>query len=240
MNPEDLRKLINSKTRLIILNSPSNPTGAMMTKEELCEVVSIADKNDIYILSDEIYSRMIFDENDKFFSPGTIDSCRERVIIANGFSKAFAMTGWRVGVCIGPKTVIDKMMLVVQTINSCVPPFIQDGAYAAINNQNDEVKKMMLYYKKNRDLLVAGLNSINGITTTVPKGAIYCFPNITETGMNSSEFTNFLLNNCSIAVLPGHNFGEQGEGYVRFSFTTQTKNIYEAIDRLKNTFGEKL
>lgn len=237
LNPKDLLKKITSKTRLIIINSPSNPTGSMMTSEELIEVAKIAEKYDIYLLSDEIYGRMVFSDSDKFFSPGIHDHCKERTIIANGFSKAFAMTGWRLGVAIGPKEVIEKMMLVVQTINSCVPGFIQAGGLEAISGDKSGLNLMMKAYKKNRDYLIKNLNLIQGISCLEPKGAIYAFPNISKTGMSSDDFANYLLERCNIAVLPGNNFGQYGEGYVRFSYTVPYTDIVEAIDRMKNLFG---
>lgn len=237
LNPSDLEKLITPKTRLIIINSPSNPTGAMMTNSELLEVAKIAEKNDIYLLSDEIYGRMVFSESEKFFSPGIHDHCKERTIIANGFSKAFAMTGWRLGVAIGPKVVIDKMMLTLQTINSCVPGFIQAGGLEAIVGNKDGLNSMMQYYRKNRDYLVDNLNKIKGISCIEPKGAIYAFANIKKTNMSSQDFTNFLLEKCGIAVLPGTDFGSFGEGYVRFSYTTPFESIVDAIDKMKNFFG---
>ena len=239
LDPQDLRAKITPKTRLIILNSPSNPTGSMMKPDELMEIARIAEEYDIYLLSDEIYGRMVFGEPEKFFSAGIHDSCKERTIIANGFSKAFAMTGWRLGVAIGPKDVIQKMMLVVQTIHSCVPPFIQEGGIEAIKGNKDGLKVMMSSYKKNRDYLVTHLNLIKGITCLIPEGAIYAFPNISGTNMSSDKFAEFLLYECGIAVLPGNNFGSHGEGYVRFSYTTSFELIVEAIEIMKNTLGVK-
>lgn len=239
LNPDDLRSKITPKTRLIIINSPSNPTGAMMNPEELIEIAKIAEENDIYILSDEIYGRMVFGEPEKFFSLGIHDQCKQRTIIANGFSKAFAMTGWRLGVAIGPKKIIEKMMLVVQTINSCVPPFIQEGGIEAIKGDKSALKEMMDSYKTNKDYLVKHLNLIKGITCLDPMGAIYVFPNITGTGMSSDEFAQYILFECGIAVLPGNNFGSHGEGYVRLSYTTSLELITEAVDKLKKLFGVK-
>lgn len=237
LSPFDLEKKVSPRTRLIIINSPSNPTGATMTKDELNAVYEIADKHDIYVLSDEIYGRMVFGNYKTFFSPGINDKCASRTIIANGFSKAFAMTGWRIGVAIGPKDIIEKMMLLVQTINSCVPPFIQSGAKEAILGDKSDLISMLNYYKKNRDYLVLNLNKIKGIRCTNPEGAIYAFPNITGTGLNSNDFAEYLLKKTGIAVLPGTNFGEFGEGFVRFSYTTPYEEIIQAIHKMKNLFG---
>ena len=239
LNPDDLRSKITSKTRLIIINSPSNPTGSLIDPDELIEIAKIAEEKDIYLLSDEIYARMVFEESEKFFSIGLQDACKKRIIIANGFSKAFAMTGWRLGAAIGPAVIIEKMMLVLQTISSCVPPFIQEGGIEAIQGDKADLKEMMDFYKKNRDYLVDNLNLIKGITCLKPDGAIYAFPNITGTGMSSESFANYLLDNCGIAVIPGNHFGVSGEGYVRLSYTISFELIVEAIEKMKTALGTK-
>lgn len=233
MSPADVRNAITPKTRLIILNSPQNPTGSLMTPEEIEEIAQIAEENDVYLFSDEIYSRMIFDEGALFSSPGLHDQCKKRTIIANGFSKAFAMTGWRIGIAIGPADVIEKMALLLQTTSSCVPPFIQVAALEAIQGDQSEVKKMMSEYKERRDILVDGLNDIEGISCVKPGGAIYAFPNITQTGMTSSEFADFVLEKAGVALLPGTNFGDYGEGYVRMCYVNSKENIIEGVRRIK-------
>lgn len=233
MSPADVRKSITDKTRLIILNSPQNPTGSVMTPEEIAEIAEIAEEFDIFLFSDEIYSRMIFDEHVKFSSPGSRDKCKNRTIIANGFSKAFAMTGWRIGVAIGPEDVIAKMSLLLQTTSSCVPPFIQYAALEAIHGDQTEVREMANEYKERRDLLVNGLNSIDGISCVMPGGAIYAFPNITKTGMTSEEFSDFILKEANVALLPGTNFGNNGEGYVRMCYVNSKENIKEGLKRIK-------
>jgi aspartate/methionine/tyrosine aminotransferase len=239
MNPEDLRKRITSKTRLIILNSPSNPTGAVMTPEEIDEVALIAEEHDIYLLSDEIYARMVFDGGNHFHTPARLDQCKERTIIINGFSKAFAMTGWRLGVAIGPKEVIEKMGLVVQTIVSCVPPFIQLAGIEAIKGDQTLIEKMMAEYQKRRDILVAGLNNIPGIKCIMPEGALYVFPNIAGTGMTSEEFADFALEKAGVALLPGNNFGEHGQGFVRLCYVNTLENIELAIKKLAQAIKER-
>jgi aspartate aminotransferase len=239
MNPDDLRKRITSKTRLIILNSPSNPTGAVMTPEEIDEVARIAEEHDIYLLSDEIYARMVFDGENHFHTPATLDQCKERTIIINGFSKAFAMTGWRLGVAIGPKEVIEKMGLVIQTIVSCVPPFIQLAGIEAIKGDQTLIVKMMAEYQKRRDVLVAGLNDIPGIKCVKPEGALYVFPNIANTGMSSEEFADFALEKAGVALLPGSNFGEHGQGFVRLCYVNTLENIELAIKKLAHAIKER-
>jgi aspartate/methionine/tyrosine aminotransferase len=238
LNPDDLEKAITDKTRLIILNTPSNPTGSVMSEDKIVQIAEIAKKHDVYLLSDEIYSRLIFDENKKFLSPSYIDACQDRTIIINGFSKAFAMTGWRLGVAIGPTDVIEKMGLLVSTIVSCVPPFIQRAGIEAINGDQSQILFMKNEYDKRRKTLVDGLNSITGISCIEPEGAIYAFPNITGTGMNSEEFANFALENANVALLPGNHFGSAGEGYVRICYVNSIDNIKKAVENIKNALEE--
>lgn len=233
LNPDDLRKRITPKTRLIIINSPSNPTGAVMTPDEINEVARIAAEHDIYLLSDEIYARMVFAGENRFHTPAILDQCKERTIIINGFSKAFAMTGWRLGVAIGPKEVIEKMGLIVQTIVSCVPPFIQLAGIEAIKGDQSAISEMLAAYQQRRDVLVAGLNSIPGIQCVKPEGALYAFPNISATQMTSEEFADFALEKAGVALLPGNNFGGQGEGFIRLCYVNTLENIERAIEQLR-------
>jgi aspartate aminotransferase len=234
MSPKDIESKITSKTRLIIINSPNNPTGSVMTKEELKQTYEIAEKHDLYLYSDEIYARMIYD-NSKFHSPSTYDKCKKRVIISNGFSKSFAMTGWRLGAVIGPKLVIDKMNLLLQTTSSCVSPFIQKAGIEAIIGNQKKIKQMMHTYQKRRDILVEGLNSIPNIECIKPQGAFYIFANIKNTGKSSEQIADFLLKDARVAVLPGTNFGEYGEGYIRLCYATNLENIKKGIDRIKKS-----
>lgn len=239
LNPSDLENAITNKTRLIILNTPSNPTGSVMLPEEIKQVAEIAKKHDVYLLSDEIYGRLIFNNEKSFLSPSYIDHCKERTIILNGFSKAFAMTGWRLGVAIGPEEVIEKMGLLVSTIVSCVPPFIQRAGMEAITGNQSALIEMKNEYDKRRKILVDGLNSIDGISCIEPDGAIYAFPNISGTGMTSDEFANFALEKAGVALLPGNNFGEAGEGYVRICYVNTAENIQKAVENIKKALRER-
>jgi len=234
MSPKDIEAKITSKTRLIIINSPNNPTGSVMTKEELKQTYEIAEKHDLYLYSDEIYARMMHD-NSKFYSPSIYDKCKKRVIISNGFSKSFAMTGWRLGAVIGPKIVIDKMSLLLQTTTSCVSPFIQYAGIEAIIGNQKKIKQMMSTYQKRRDILVEGLNSIPNIQCIKPQGTFYIFANIKNTGKSSEQIADFLLKDAGVAVLPGINFGEHGEGYIRLCYATNLENIKKGIDRIKKS-----
>ena len=233
MNPDDVRTRITKKTRLIIMNSPQNPTGAVMTPDEIEEMAMIAEEHDVFLYSDEVYARMIFDQTISFKSPSFRDLCRRRIIVANGFSKAFAMTGWRLGVVIGPKDVIERMSMLLQTTSSCVSVFIQKAGIEAINGDQTEVNEMMRQYRLRRDVLVEGLNSIPGISCLIPGGEIYVFPNISGTGLTSEAFADLMLQEAGVALLPGTNFGRYGEGYVRLCYAASLKRIREGIERMR-------
>lgn len=233
MDPDEVNEEITDKTKLIIINSPSNPTGAVMTKKELDEIYKIARDNGAYLLSDEVYARMIYDDDVKFYSPSINDKCKENTIVVNGFSKSFSMTGWRLGVAIGPENLIEKMGLLVQTIVSCVPEFVQRAGIAAINGDQKPAKQMVDTYRKRRDVLVDGLNALHGIKCIKNKGAFYVFPNIDRTGFSSEGFARYMLEEAGVALLPGNNFGKFGEGYVRLSYATNIENIKEGLERMR-------
>ena len=237
LSPEDLEKSITDKTKLIIINSPANPTGSVMTKEEIFHIAEIARKYNLYLLTDEVYSRLIFDSDKGFFSPATLDECKERTIIINGFSKAFAMTGWRIGVAIGPAEIIAKMGLIVETISSCTPPFCQYAGLEAVVGDQSVLKEMKKEYMERKNILVDGLNNVKGISCVDPGGAMYVFPNITGTGMTSDYFSEYVLEKIGIGVLPGNNFGKNGEGYIRMCYATSQDDIVLAVNRLKELFG---
>lgn len=236
LQAKDVEKRITPNTKLIIINSPSNPTGACMSKTELKKIEGLAKEHNIFVLSDEIYSRLNFGL-EPFYSPSVADECKERTIILNGFSKAFAMTGWRLGVAIGPSEVIAKMNLILNTIVSCVPPFIQIAGIEAINGDQSALKKMKDEYSIRAKLLVQGLNSIKGVECLEPSGAMYVFPSIKGTGLTSDEFVEKALLEAGVALLPGHNFGSNGEGYVRMCYVNSTELINEAIENLKRVFN---
>ena len=237
MDPKDIRKKITPKTKLIILNSPQNPTGSVMTRQEIEEVMNIAEEYDLFILSDEIYRHMSFGE--KPFSPSLRDRCQKRTIIMTGFSKSFAMTGWRLGYMIGPEWLVEKASLLIQTIVSCVPPFIQRAGIAVFEKKHPQAKRMMAQFKKRRDLIVEGLNRLSGIKCIKPDGAFYVFPNITGTGMTSEEFAKVMLEDAGVALLPGPNFGDCCEGYVRLCYAQSMEKIKEGLKRMQMTLERK-
>jgi aspartate aminotransferase len=240
LDPDDIEKAITPKTRMIIINSPSNPTGAMMTPDEIKRVYQIAEKHDVYLLSDEIYARMVYDDsNTKFSSPSAFDHCRERTIVVNGFSKSYAMTGWRLGVMTGPAGLVEKMGLLLETTSSCVSPFVQRAGIEALTGSQKKIKDMVLEYRRRRDLMVRGLNELPGVSCVKPEGAFYVFPNIRQTGLSSDEFTDFVLREAGVAVTPGNVFGRNGEGYVRLCYVNSMPNIEKALMRMKSAL-EKL
>ena len=232
MNPRDIEKSITEKTKMIIINSPQNPTGSVLTEEEIKMIYDIAKKHDLFLYSDEIYARMIYKDS-VFNSPSVFDKCKENTIISNGFSKAFAMTGWRLGAVIGPSHIIEKMRLLLETTSSCVPPFIQKAGIEAIEGDQLLQKQMYKEYEARRDLIVNSINSIPGLSCVTPGGAFYVFMNIKETGMTSSEFCNYMLEDAGVAMLPGNDFGEFGEGFVRICYAVGQNEINDAMQRIK-------
>lgn len=234
INPDDIEKSVTEKTRMIIINSPNNPTGSVMTEDEMKRVYEIAEKNDLYLLSDEVYARMIYaDTKTKFCSPSRYDHCNERTIVVNGFSKSYAMTGWRLGVVTGPSELIAKMGLVLETTSSCVSPFIQRAGIEALTGSQEPIFEMVNEFRKRRDVIVSGLNTLPDVRCVKPKGAFYAFPNIRSTGMTSQQFTDLMLEEAGVAVAPGTIFGENGEGYVRLCYANSLENIGMGIERMR-------
>ena len=237
MNPKDIENSITEKTRMIIINSPQNPTGSVMTEEEIKMTYDIAKKYDLFVYSDEIYARMIYKDS-VFSSPSIFDKCLERTIISNGFSKAFAMTGWRLGAVIGPPSVIEKMRLLLETTSTCVPPFIQKAGIEAIEGEQTSQKNMYVEYEKRRDLIVNGINSIPELTCVTPGGAFYVFVNIKKTGMTSETFCEYILEDSGVAMLPGTSFGQFGEGFIRICYAVEQNEIKDAFERIKKSISK--
>ena len=235
---ESLEKLITRNTKLLIVNSPSNPMGSVISKDDAEKIAELVEKHDLYLLSDEVYSRLIF-ENDNFFTPTLKDKCKDRSIIINGFSKSFSMTGWRLGVAIGPEEIISKMALIVETISSCTPPFIQSAGIEAIAGDQKEIDAIKKEIKLRIDVMANGLNQIKGIQCIKPEGAMYLFPRITGTDLSSEGFADLVLDKCSIGLLPGNNFGSEGEGHVRLCCTNNIDIINVTLERLSRLFGKK-
>ena len=233
MKVEDIENAITPRTKMIIINSPSNPTGGVVNKKLWRQIYNIALKHNLYILSDEIYARMVYPDSEKFFSPSKFDQCKTNTIIVNGFSKAYAMTGWRLGVLTAPSHVAERIALLQETQLSCVPGFIQKAGIEALSDRSTQyVKGMLEEYRRRRDIMVDGLNTISGIHCYKPGGAFYAFPNIVETGYNSRKMASEMLVNTGIACAPGPIFGPQGEGYLRFCYVNSIENIETMLEKL--------
>ena len=231
---EQFKKLVTPKTKLIIINSPGNPTGGILSLQDLEIIAEVAIKNDIVVLSDEIYSRILYDG--EFHSLASLPEMKERTVILDGFSKTYAMTGWRLGYAVAKNEIIDGLKKIAVNSFSCVAAFVQLAGIEALNGPQDEPERMRKEYETRRNLIVSGLNEIPGISVKVPKGAFYVFPNIKKTGNKSKEVAEYLLNEAGVATLSGTSFGEYGEGYIRFSYATSQENIKLGLEKVKEAF----
>ena len=237
LTKEELLEHITDKTKILIMPFPNNPTGAIMTREELMELVPVIIEKDLYVISDEIYSELTYRDN-KHCSIASLPGMKERTIMINGFSKAFAMTGWRLGYACGPAEIIKQMIKLHQYAIMCAPTNSQFAAVEALRNCDTEVEKMVTAYDQRRRFLLHELKSM-GIDCFEPFGAFYIFPSIKKFGMTSDEFASRLLEDQKLAVVPGTAFGNSGEGFVRISYAYSIENLKEGIKRIKN-FIEKL
>ena len=226
----DLEKSITPKTRVLMLNFPTNPTGAVMPQEELKKIAALVVKHDLVVLSDEIYSELTYDEV-PHHSIAALPGMKERTVFLHGFSKAFAMTGWRIGYACGPADIIEAMMKIHQYSILCAPVMAQEAALEALERGQRSMERMREEYRLRRNLIVTSLNEA-GIPCHLPKGAFYVFPDIRGTGMTSKEFALKLLEDKKVAVVPGTAFGPSGEGYVRCSYATALDQIKIAAERI--------
>lgn len=227
---KELREKITPKTKALILPYPCNPTGAIMEKEDLEALAEVLEGTNILVISDEIYSELTFG-GVRHTSPATVNGLKERTIVINGFSKAFSMTGWRLGFACGPAPIIEQMTKLHQYAIMCAPTTSQYAAIEALKNCDDDVKNMLEQYDMRRKIIVKGFNDL-GLTCREPKGAFYAFPCIESTGMTSEEFCEKLLQSKRVAVVPGTAFGLGGEGFVRASYCYSTDHIKEALERI--------
>jgi aspartate aminotransferase len=230
LDVDELASLINDRTKLLILNSPQNPTGGVLTKDDIDAIAhAIGDRN-IMILSDEIYSQLIFEG--EHHSIMSIDGMKERTILLDGFSKTYAMTGWRMGYGVMRPDLATHISRLMTNSNSCTASFTQVAGIEALRGSQDVVDTMRAKFEKRRDVMVAGLNKIKGFSCRVPHGAFYVFPNITKTGWPSKKLADALLEDAGVAALSGTAFGDFGEGYLRFSVANSIENIEKALDRI--------
>ncbi len=229
---EDLEKILTSKTKAILINSPNNPTGAVLEEEDLVKIADFAIRNDLVVVSDEVYDEIIYDGR-KYSSIASIPEMKERVIINNGFSKTYAMTGWRLGYVLAPAEYVSSSVFLQESFISCGPAFIQRAALEALNGPQKCVAEMLEKYSRRRSLIIEGLNDIPGVTCLPTSGAFYAFPNIKKFGKSSEDFAVDLLKKAGVATVPGSYFGANGEGYLRLSYATSDENIREALKRFK-------
>jgi len=222
---------ITPRTRLLIFNSPNNPTGTVFSETALAQIAELARKHDLWIISDEIYARILF--SGEYKSIWALPGMAERTVIVDGFSKSFAMTGWRLGYAVAPKHVVDAMDLLVLNTFTCAAEFTQVAAIEALRDTTNSVEAMVGEYRKRRDLFVAGLNRIPGFRCLLPEGAFYAWVNIEDTGMSAEEVARLLLEEAGVAGIAGAAFGPQGKDYLRFSLVSARNLLEEALERMQ-------
>jgi aspartate/methionine/tyrosine aminotransferase len=226
-----LDRLVSDRTRMIVLNSPSNPTGGVMSPSDLEHIAALAMDRNIWVLSDEIYSRLVYDSPAP--SIAALPGMEERTIICDGFSKTYAMTGWRLGYGIMPPALAERVELLLTHSVGCTASFTQVAGIEAINGPQDQAEEVVNEYRRRRDVLISGLNAIPGVRCRTPQGAFYAFPNVTAFGRSSDWLAEYLLEEAGVALLPGTSFGKYGEGYLRLCFANSMENIQRALEQMK-------
>lgn len=229
LTKEELLAAITPKTKLLVLPYPNNPTGGIMTKEDLEDIASVLRDKDIFVLSDEIYGELTYGR--EHISIASLPGMRERTVLVNGFSKSYAMTGWRLGWAAAPKEVMQQMVKIHQYAIMCAPTASQYAAIEAVKNGDEDIARMREQYNYRRKVIVDGFNKM-GLSCFEPEGAFYVFPSIQSTGLTSDEFAEKLLRSQKIAVVPGTAFGDSGEGFIRCSYAYSIANINEALERI--------
>ena len=227
-----LEAALTERTKAVLINTPNNPTGHLLTAQEAQEIAEFAERHDLFVVTDEIYEKIRYTGADHV-SLAALPGCADRVVTVNGFSKGYAMTGWRLGYVAGPEDVMAEMLKVQQHTVGCAGSFVQRGGLAALTGPQDFIHEMVDEFAARKDLIVAGLNSLPGVSCPEPDGALYVFPDIREAGFSSSaEFAAWLLREAGVAVTPGSAFGPGGEGHVRLSFATSRDVLEEAVERM--------
>jgi aspartate/methionine/tyrosine aminotransferase len=230
-DPEVFRSKLSGRTRMVILNSPQNPTGGTIPPGDMAELAAMLRDRDVMVLSDEIYSRLCYDGTP--VSIATFDGMQEKTIILDGFSKTYSMTGWRLGYGVMPLWLADAVNTLMVNSNSCTAAFTQRAGIAALEGPQDCVDRMAAEFRRRRDAVCAGLNTIPGFRCPLPSGAFYAFVNVAGTGIGSKELADYLLNEAGVACLNGGAFGAHGEGYIRFSYANSLPNLMEAVERIR-------
>ena len=232
MDADEIESLITDKTRMLVINTPSNPTGGVQSRETLEKIARLVEKHDLIVVSDEIYEKLTYG-GVKHVSFASLPGMKERTITLNGFSKCYSMTGWRLGYAAAPVACIKAMVRVHQYINTCASSFVQEAGITALEKGESAVQEMVAEYQRRRDYAVDAINAIDGLSCNKPDGAFYIFVNVRSLGMSSAEVANYLLEEAHIATVPGSAFGPQGEGFIRISYACSYERIVEGMERLK-------
>lgn len=232
--PQKLNDYISENTKLILITSPHNPTGQVISKKSLEVIADLSNYRDFFVISDDIYNKIIYDESEGYFNIACLEGMKNRTFIIGSFSKTYAMDGWRIGYLIGPKELIKEALKLHQHITACHNTFIQEGARVALTSSQDCVTEMVKEFDRRRKLMISYFDELK-ISYKPPEGAFYVFINIEKYGMNSEEFCNFLLDEAKVATVPGSAFGAKGEGYVRLSYTNRYDLIEKGMERIRNT-----
>ena len=228
----DVEPLLTEKTKMIIVNSPNNPTGSVYSRSCLLDLAEMAKEHSMYVVSDEVYEKIVFDGNEHF-SIASRSEFKDAAITVNSFSKTYAMTGWRIGYVVANQTTTTEIRKIHDFMVSCAPACAQKAALEALSGPQDCVSDMVEEYGRRREQIVTGLNEIEGFYCTLPKGTFYAFPNVSKLGIPSAKLAEELLGKAAVASIPGDGFGKAGEGYMRFSFASSRQNIQEALTRIK-------
>lgn len=231
MDLDEIRGKITKKTKALVLVTPNNPTGSILSEENLLELSRLAQENDFLVVADEVYERLVYDGN-THVSIASLPGMKERTVTLNGMSKTYSMTGWRLGYAAAPEEFIAAMNKIHQHNVTCAPSFVQKASIAALREETNEVEVMVKEYQRRRDYAVKAINEVPGLSCQCPEGAFYIFINAKPLGMSSEELAGYLLESAGIALVPGSVFGESGEGYLRMSFANSYENIVEGTKRL--------
>lgn len=232
-----LEEKVTPRTRMIVINTPQNPTGAVLTQDDLEAIAKTARDHDLIVLSDEIYERILYEG--KHVSFLAVPDVQDRTILLNGFSKTYAMTGWRLGYGVMPEELAVHITRLMTNSNSCTATFTQWAGVEALRGPQDSVREMVKEFERRRDVIVPGLNAIEGIRCNNPKGAFYVFPNIEGTGMSEREFADYMMEEAGVAVLAGTSFGEYGRGFVRMSYANSVENIQKALANIQEALSKR-
>ena len=234
----DIKRAVTSRTKGIVLNSPSNPLGSVLDRDEIARIAQVAEENDLLVYSDECYERLLYD-GQEYFSMAQLPQALKRVLVINSLSKTYAMTGWRIGFVVGSQEIISNMPKIQEGIVSCVSTFTQKAAIEALTGPQTAVDDMVANYRRRRDILIDGLNGIPGFKCNKSPGSFYAFANIKEFGKTSMEFAEELIRGARVVTVPGSAFGKMGEGYLRLVFANSDENLKEAVSRISNYIKKK-